>query len=87
MLCLSWVYQVLNQIYVDAFFKRFANVSKPNEEDLKPTCQTFQLLGPDTAKDLVPGSNPSVDSVVQQYLHEQQILKLTDPSTKELLMQ
>ena len=30
----------------------FAKVSKPKEEDLKPTGKAFQLLGPATAKDL-----------------------------------
>ena len=35
-------------------FKCFANVSKPKEENLKPTGITFQLLGPATAKDLKP---------------------------------
>ena len=33
-------------------FKCFAKVSKPKEEDLKPTGEAFQLLGPATAKDL-----------------------------------
>ena len=31
-------------------------VSKPKEEDLKPTGKAFQLLGPATAKDLIPQS-------------------------------
>ena len=31
-------------------FKCFAKVSKPREEDLKPTGKAFQLLGPATAK-------------------------------------
>ena len=33
-------------------FKCFAKVSKPKEEDLKPTGKRFQLLGPVTAKDV-----------------------------------
>ena len=37
-------------------FKCFAKVSKPKEEDLKPTGKAFQLLGPATAKDLKPQS-------------------------------
>ena len=37
-------------------FKCFAKVSKPKEEDLKPTGKAFQLLGPATTKDLKPQS-------------------------------
>ena len=37
-------------------FKCFAKVSKPKEEDLKPSGKAFQLLGPATAKDLKPQS-------------------------------
>ena len=39
-------------------FKCFAKVSKPKEEDLKPTGKAFKLLGPATTKDLKTPVSP-----------------------------
>ena len=65
-------------------FKSFAKVSKPEEEDLKSTGRTLQLLWPATAKDLNPQSVRWLGTTTSQWAAD---LKADPPGTKEVLTQ